>query len=542
MQLTPTSSAWLSHPQIYGFPNSHFPRLLSFISSKPNPPLRSSNPSISQVSRKSVKHNVSTSDSPSVAVPAADVLDAGEIRGEKFDWYSHWYPLAPVCDLDKRAPRALRVIGLDLVVWWDREVGQWRVFADRCPHRLAPLSEGRIDRWGRLQCVYHGWCFDGDGSCKLIPQAPEDGPQVHASSKACATSYPCCVQNNIVWFWPQTEPQNKDILMKNKPPRISELEDSSYTCTMAMRDMPYGYEVLIENLMDPAHVPYAHHKIMRIPKRPPSHREGGVPLEITIEKFDINGFLAKQRFGYGKFVAPCLYYAFPLSVSTNGSGSSSNGQTMPNQSFLKVQRRILLIFFCIPVSPGRSRLISVFPRNFSVWIDLIVPRWIFHVGQNLILDSDMYLLHVEERKIAEVGPSNWQKACFVPTKSDEKVIAFRKWLRRYADSQINWVNKFENYLPPTPPREQLMDRYWTHVVHCRSCSLALKGLRILEISLPIVSVALIGLLAAAKQTMMSVSTRTALVSMAVLCFAASRWLSHFIYKTFYFHDYNHAFV
>ncbi|KAH0459348.1 hypothetical protein IEQ34_012162 [Dendrobium chrysotoxum] len=269
--LSPTSSARLSNPQIYGWPNSHFPHLLlSFISSKPNPPLRSSNPSRSQVSRKSVRLNVATSDSPAVADPAADVLAAGETGGEKFDWYSHWYPLAPVCDLDKRAPRALRVIGLDLVVWWDREVGQWRVFADRCPHRLAPLSEGRIDRWGRLQCVYHGWCFDGDGSCKLIPQAPEDGPQVHNSSKACATSYPCCVQNNIVWFWPQTEPQHKDILMKNKPPSISELDDPSYTYTMGMRDMPYGYEVLIENLMDPAHVPYAHHKIMRIPKRPPS--------------------------------------------------------------------------------------------------------------------------------------------------------------------------------------------------------------------------------------------------------------------------------
>jgi hypothetical protein len=54
-----------------------------------------------------------------------------------------------------------------------------------------------------------------------------------------------------------------------------------------------------------------------------------------------------------------------------------------------------LIFICIPVSPGNSRLIWVFPRNFGVWIDKVVPRWIFHVGQNLILDSDLYLLHVE---------------------------------------------------------------------------------------------------------------------------------------------------
>ena len=99
-------------------------------------------------------------------------------QGEKFDWYSQWYPVMPVCDLDKRRPHAKKVIGLDVVVWWDRNEEVWKVFDDRCPHRLAPLSEGRIDQWGRLQCVYHGWCFNGSGDCKFIPQAPPEGPPV----------------------------------------------------------------------------------------------------------------------------------------------------------------------------------------------------------------------------------------------------------------------------------------------------------------------------------------------------------------------------
>ncbi|PKA52542.1 Protochlorophyllide-dependent translocon component 52, chloroplastic [Apostasia shenzhenica] len=519
------------------------------LSPHPRPHLPSSTSSASHPTRRNLKLRVSTSDSPSVAVPAgkpeSDSISAVESSGDRFDWYSQWYPVAPVCDLDKRAPRAVTVLGIDLVVWWDREKERWRVFEDRCAHRLAPLSEGRIDRWGRLQCVYHGWCFDGSGSCKLIPQAPFDGPPVHTSSKACVATYPCYVQNNIVWFWPRTESQHKDIPGECKPPNIPEIDDPSYTCTMGIRDIPYGYEVLIENLMDPAHVPYAHHKIMRIPKRPPSltrDREGGIPVDIRIENLDITGFLAKQQFGYGKFVAPCLYYAFfPSTGLSNGSASSSNNQTMPPPTFLQKQRRFLLVFYCIPVSPGKSRLIWVFPRNFSVWVDQIVPRWMFHVGQNLILDSDLYLLHVEERKIAEVGNSNWQKACFVPTKSDGMVTAFRRWMKRYANDRVDWGNKFAGFLPPSPPREQLLDRYWSHVVHCRSCSSALKGMRALEAALPVVSLALIGAVAAAKQTLMTPATRIAVVSTAVFCFAASKWLSHFIHKIFYFHDYNHAF-
>ncbi|KAK3190155.1 hypothetical protein Dsin_029716 [Dipteronia sinensis] len=62
-----------------------------------------------------------------------------EINDEKFDWFLEWYPIMPLCDLDKRVPHGKKV------------------FDDACPHRLAPLSDGRIDKWGRLQCAYHGW-------------------------------------------------------------------------------------------------------------------------------------------------------------------------------------------------------------------------------------------------------------------------------------------------------------------------------------------------------------------------------------------------
>ena len=40
----------------------------------------------------------------------------------------------------------------------------------QCPHRLAALSEGRIEANGTLACAYHDWRFDGGGSCVRIPQ------------------------------------------------------------------------------------------------------------------------------------------------------------------------------------------------------------------------------------------------------------------------------------------------------------------------------------------------------------------------------------
>ncbi|XP_038724421.1 protochlorophyllide-dependent translocon component 52, chloroplastic-like [Tripterygium wilfordii] len=460
-------------------------------------------------------------------------------EGEKFDWFSQWYPVMPVCDLDKRVPHAKTVMGLDVVVWWDRHESAWKVFDDSCPHRLAPLSEGRIDQWGRLQCVYHGWCFSGSGDCKFIPQAPPDGPPVHTFKKACVAVYPSTVQNEILWFWPNSDPQYNDIISKKKPPYIAELDDPSYTKLMMNREFPFGYEILVENLADPAHLPYAHYGLVPNPyanNRDKADREGGIPIEFSIQKSDIEGFNAARVNGATKFIAPCVYYSEASLRQDHANMQGNKWKVSANVA----PRRVLLVLFCVPFSPGKSRLIFSFPRNFGVWIDWIVPRWMNHINHNLILDSDLYFLHVEELKLMDVGPRNWQKACFMPTKSDAQVVAFRKWLKKFSDGQINWGDKYPKTLPPSPPKEQLMDRYWSHVVNCSSCSRAYKGLNALEVVLQLVSIVSLGIVAATKHGVLSATARTALVSMAVLCFAASKWLSNFIYKNFHFHDYNHA--
>ena len=85
-----------------------------------------------------------------------------------------------------------------------------------------------------------------------------------------------------------------------------------------------------------------------------------------------------------KFICLLSFFIFYIGLIQASS-------TKPQQK----QRRILLIFMCIPVSPGRSRVIWVFLRNFNDRVEQLFPRWMNHVVMNLILDSDLYLLHVE---------------------------------------------------------------------------------------------------------------------------------------------------
>ncbi|CAN0853414.1 Protochlorophyllide-dependent translocon component 52, chloroplastic [Linum grandiflorum] len=496
-------------------PSNYFPSSPIPISSFPPKPSRFS----LFTSSVSVKPLVADDITSSAAAAAAAV--GGE---EKFEWYAQWYPVMPVSDLDKRVPHGKKVLGMDVVVWWDRRENAWKVFDDMCPHRLAPLSEGRIDQMGRLQCVYHGWCFDGSGGCQLIPQSPPDGPPVHTNKRACVAAYPTIVHHDIVWFWPNSDPQYKDIIQTKKPPFIPELDDPSFTTVTGSRDLPYGYEVLLENLMDPAHLPYAHYGLIETqPLEVKRDKEGGRPLDFSVKKLDVKGFDAELDFGLSKFHAPCI---FSMHVELP---SASNKPS-----------RTAAVFICIPVSPGNSRLIWTFPRNYGIWISKVLPRWMFHMGTNLLLDSDLYLLHVEERKIKEIGPENWHKSCFLPTKSDALVVGFRRWLNKYAGGEVDWRGKYSGDLPPTAPKEQLMDRYWTHVANCSSCSAAYKGLNALETILQVGAVGLIGVVLATKQGTLSTGARTGLGMLAIVCFAASRWLAHFVHSNFRYHGYNHV--
>lgn len=151
-------------------------------------------------------------------------------------------------------------------------------------------------------------------------------------------------------------------------------------------------------------------------------REGGKPIEMIVKKIDKNGFtsnhdngfLGNQQNAQWNFVPPCLAYA-TFSVGENTNSDSVNEYIslqvycynfiLAVHNFLNLifqeqlaenpSRKDLWIFICVPVSPGNCRLISVFPRNFGNWMGPNVTRWIHHTSQNLVIDSDLYLLHVE---------------------------------------------------------------------------------------------------------------------------------------------------
>ena len=63
---------------------------------------------------------------------------------------------------------------------------------DRCPHRFAPLSYGKLDG-GVIECCYHGLCYDSSGACVSNPHGRLPGKTVK--------TYPVQEKHKLIWIW-----------------------------------------------------------------------------------------------------------------------------------------------------------------------------------------------------------------------------------------------------------------------------------------------------------------------------------------------------
>ncbi|CAI5495240.1 unnamed protein product [Closterium sp. Naga37s-1] len=356
---------------------------------------------------------------------------------------SHSLPMSLTKTLNKRVPEPVTILGRPLVIWFDRVSDQWRVFHDLCPHRLAPLSEGRIHESGQLQCSYHGWTFSGEGSCGLIPQAPADGPAVNASPRACARVYPSRVHEGIIWFWPNCSPSAAaEAAAAPPPPSLPEFDDPSFRYDTGMADLEYCYEMLMENLLDPAHVPFAHHKYQA-----DRNKAGPLPsmavTSITARGIEGTSFVGS---GLAAVVPPCTLIQKLLIGGKVAEGSG------------KKQRTAILFFHCIPRLPGQSRLIWFFMNNIiPPWVPM-PPEWFVHLTRMKVLDTDHPLLHLTERRLEEEGGAEQGvKNYYTPTSADSFVSAYRSWLLRFAGGKARFPAYVNPQLPPAKSRREILD-------------------------------------------------------------------------------------
>jgi phenylpropionate dioxygenase-like ring-hydroxylating dioxygenase large terminal subunit len=153
----------------------------------------------------------------------------------------------PVLDAGalRDAPVGVRLLGEDYVLWRDA-AGLARAARDRCPHRGTKLSLGKVCD-GQLECAYHGWRFDGEGRCKLIPALPGFVPP---ASHALAT-YTLVEAHGLLWLQPEGHRAVLPAFAAEEDARLRKLNVGPY-------DVAASAPRIVENFLDLAHFGLVH--------------------------------------------------------------------------------------------------------------------------------------------------------------------------------------------------------------------------------------------------------------------------------------------
>jgi len=162
-----------------------------------------------------------------------------------------WHPVAQLGEVAD-APLAVRLLGEDLVLWRDA-AGAVQAWSDRCPHRGAQLSLGKLVPCAKgegrtLECPYHGWQFASGGQCTHVPALPEFVPP--AANRA--TTYAAQEACGLVWVC--LDPNAEAAL----PAFAAEHDASMRKVDCGPYDVATSAPRLVENFLDMAHFGFVH--------------------------------------------------------------------------------------------------------------------------------------------------------------------------------------------------------------------------------------------------------------------------------------------
>ena len=402
-----------------------------------------------------------------------------------------WLPVGSIIELGHDFPKGVEVCGSKYVVWKNGE--GFHVSPDVCSHRQAPLSEGRVDpSSGCLECPYHGVQFNGVGECSKIPQL-EAGAAIPKAANIA--SYPVRSTGDMLWAQiPLAAGADFPGLPEDFIPAL--VNCSSFTT----RDLPYSFDYVLENFMDPAHIPFAHHSMQGV-------RSDGAPIPMSIFNYSDNAAVEvaygdrirnKSRQGIVSFQPP-VYYHFRVKTPS--------------------VFRVMLIILCLPLRPGWSRI----HLSLSPGVNLPLPKWILHSFSNKFLDTDLWV-HDQERvgrghinSLLTLKPKSAGVGSYVmPTSSDLGVKSFRRFYAEFLKSHPIFGEKEAAQIPSISLAAKL-DRWENHARHCSACQGALRNAQLVQRVNPFVALSVIAL---AKLP----AVRLAAVAVAAVVEFVCRWV------------------
>ena len=160
------------------------------------------------------------------------------------DRASSWYAVA-LSRAVRSKPHRVLIDGQPFVVF--RSGAALHCLTDRCPHRFAPLSLGRVVG-DTVECSYHGWRFDGSGRCRAMPGMLQPIPNV------AVVPHAVCESNGLIFVSPGDQ---------RGQPYPGVLSGRGVVTSVVENRVRSSLIDVAENILDATHTHFTHSGILR---------------------------------------------------------------------------------------------------------------------------------------------------------------------------------------------------------------------------------------------------------------------------------------
>jgi hypothetical protein len=338
-----------------------------------------------------------------------------------------------------------------------------------------------------------------------------------------------------------------------------------------MRDLPYGMEILGENLLDLSHLPFAHHSLGGL------RRELGkeLPTKMLSQSQKVeNAAWEKEANPEGQVVLPFfqaeimnaskhdpIFKSFVSSMKDPGDTDSWTCTIAYYDPCHVRYRRCrggtsnshVELFLC-PTSEGRSRVFlynvleaflpskeekkpptlqhrisaALKPSTWTTGVKMALfkkladPRRVGgHMISHTIFDGDGIFLHKQGNRMKAGGLSFRDYS--TPSSADVLLNAYRRFLDTIAsktreaglDDIANAVVGSAEYGDDSP-RSEMLDRYNTHTKNCKICTTALKQKRAKKTRVKVLQTALQGATGASLTALATLVTVTRFATVSLI--------------------------
>ena len=158
-----------------------------------------------------------------------------------------WYALGWSEDIG-REPVSRTVLNQQ-IAFYRKQEGGVAALADRCPHRFAPLSRGRL-KGDVLECGYHGLQFGTNGRCVFNPHGDGSIPK-----NANVRAYPVVERHSMAFIWMGAAELADEATLPDFSPFDA---DGEFVSVFGTLHVKANYQLITDNLLDLTHGQYLH--------------------------------------------------------------------------------------------------------------------------------------------------------------------------------------------------------------------------------------------------------------------------------------------